>query len=563
MSKLLPQIKCPADLQTLSDEQLQALAQEIRDELVRVLTTPPGPLRQQPRRRRALPGPAPDLRLLPRPPDLGHRPPDLSPQADHRPATPACTRSGPRAGLMGFPNPAESPFDLFMTGHAGCSLSTALGLKVGDDLLGQHRPPRGRRHRRRRLALRHRLRGVQPRQRPEEEAAGHPERQQDVDLPARRRPGRLPRPRRMTGLYNDWNKRVEPALAHHPPGRRTGRSALEQFKTRSRPSSTTACSSRNWASSTSGPIDGHDLHGLRKILRDLKHADRSGVAPRPDQQGARLRAGRRGPGQVHTPPAVSASRAGPEGRAAQERRRPGLHRRRQRRAARGHAGRPQGRRDHRRHVRGEQAAEGPRDLPRRSSSTSASARATRWPSPPAWPRPACGRSSTSTARSSSAASTRSSRKSASRTCRSSSPSTAPAWSGPTVRRTTASFDLAYMRLFPNMVVHGPGRRGGRRPDARVRSRAPRAGLDALSQGEPRDGRPGRTPRRIELGKSEVISWGEDGCFIAYGTLLSNCVAAAKETQGRRFGHRRHQRPLRQAARHGKRSSRPWRRCRSW
>ena len=41
-----------------------------------------------------------------------------------------------KGGLMGYPNPAESPFDLFMTGHAGCSISTVLGLKTGDDLLG-------------------------------------------------------------------------------------------------------------------------------------------------------------------------------------------------------------------------------------------------------------------------------------------------------------------------------------------------------------------------------------------------------------------------------------------
>ena len=26
-----------------------------------------------------------------------------------------------KGGLMGYPNPAESPFDLFMTGHAGCA----------------------------------------------------------------------------------------------------------------------------------------------------------------------------------------------------------------------------------------------------------------------------------------------------------------------------------------------------------------------------------------------------------------------------------------------------------
>ena len=46
-----------------------------------------------------------------------------------------------RGGLMGYPNPGESPYDLFMTGHAGCSVSTALGLKCGDDLV---RPAEGR-----------------------------------------------------------------------------------------------------------------------------------------------------------------------------------------------------------------------------------------------------------------------------------------------------------------------------------------------------------------------------------------------------------------------------------
>ncbi len=41
-----------------------------------------------------------------------------------------------QGGLMGYPNPAESPYDLFMTGHAGCSVSTVLGLHSGDQLLG-------------------------------------------------------------------------------------------------------------------------------------------------------------------------------------------------------------------------------------------------------------------------------------------------------------------------------------------------------------------------------------------------------------------------------------------
>ena len=41
-----------------------------------------------------------------------------------------------RGGLMGYPNPAESDYDLFMTGHAGCSVSTVVGLRSGDDVMG-------------------------------------------------------------------------------------------------------------------------------------------------------------------------------------------------------------------------------------------------------------------------------------------------------------------------------------------------------------------------------------------------------------------------------------------
>ena len=36
---------------------------------------------------------------------------------------------------MGYPNPVESDYDLFVTGHAGSSVSTVLGMKAADDLL--------------------------------------------------------------------------------------------------------------------------------------------------------------------------------------------------------------------------------------------------------------------------------------------------------------------------------------------------------------------------------------------------------------------------------------------
>ena len=35
-----------------------------------------------------------------------------------------------KGGLMGYPNPAESPYDLFMTGHAGCSVADRPGTEV-------------------------------------------------------------------------------------------------------------------------------------------------------------------------------------------------------------------------------------------------------------------------------------------------------------------------------------------------------------------------------------------------------------------------------------------------
>ena len=40
-----------------------------------------------------------------------------------------------KGGLMGYPNPHESDYDLFMTGHAGSSISTVMGLKYGDNLI--------------------------------------------------------------------------------------------------------------------------------------------------------------------------------------------------------------------------------------------------------------------------------------------------------------------------------------------------------------------------------------------------------------------------------------------
>jgi len=135
MPEVLPRITCPADLQTLTDAQLAQLTQEIRDELVKVCQSRPAHF-------------ASNLgvvelclalhltydftrdRLIW---DTGHQIYPHKLVTGRYPRFPSMRTKG---GLMGYPNPAESPFDLFMTGHAGCSVSTVSGLKAGDDLLG-------------------------------------------------------------------------------------------------------------------------------------------------------------------------------------------------------------------------------------------------------------------------------------------------------------------------------------------------------------------------------------------------------------------------------------------
>lgn len=134
--ELLSRIESPADLRLLSDDQLAQLAGEMREALCDVVSNRTAHF-------------ASNLgvvelclalhlvfdfsrdRLIW---DTGHQiyPHKLLTGRYHE--FPTMRQKG---GLMGYPNPHESPYDLFMTGHAGCSVSTILGLKTADDLIGE------------------------------------------------------------------------------------------------------------------------------------------------------------------------------------------------------------------------------------------------------------------------------------------------------------------------------------------------------------------------------------------------------------------------------------------
>src|SRR5580693_4336274 len=135
MNELLSRIDVPADLKKLSPPELEQLAGEMRDALCQVVSNRTAHF-------------ASNLgvvelalalhlvfdfskdRLIW---DTGHQ---IYPHKLLTGRYAEFSTMRQQGGLMGYPNPAESDYNLFMTGHAGCSVSCALGLKVGDDLTG-------------------------------------------------------------------------------------------------------------------------------------------------------------------------------------------------------------------------------------------------------------------------------------------------------------------------------------------------------------------------------------------------------------------------------------------
>ncbi|MEN6458870.1 MAG: 1-deoxy-D-xylulose-5-phosphate synthase [Thermoguttaceae bacterium] len=141
MDPLLSTIHAPADLKRLSDAQMAQLAGEMREALCRLAETRTAHFASNMG--------VVELTLALHTTfdfsqdrlvwDIGHQ------VYPHKLVTGRYERfqtMRSKGGLMGYPNPAESDYDLFMTGHAGMSVGTALGLKCGDDLL---RPQENRR----------------------------------------------------------------------------------------------------------------------------------------------------------------------------------------------------------------------------------------------------------------------------------------------------------------------------------------------------------------------------------------------------------------------------------
>ena len=268
-NSVLDRIKAPADLKELTDPELEQLAEEMRSELIGVLG-----------RRSAhfasnlgvvelclalhLAFDFTDDRLIW---DTGHQ---IYPQKLITGRADKLHTIRTKGGLMGYPNPAESPFDLFMTGHAGCAPSTALGLKIGDQMAG--RPDR------------HSVAVIGDGALPSGivfEAFNHASGLKNKLLVILNDNKMSICPRvggiaeyldraRMSSTYNDWNKRVKWLLPNIPLVGDHAERWFQQLKDAIKASLHHGMLFEELGFVYLGPIDGHDLKTLRNYLERVK-----------------------------------------------------------------------------------------------------------------------------------------------------------------------------------------------------------------------------------------------------------------------------------------------------
>jgi 1-deoxy-D-xylulose-5-phosphate synthase len=523
MNQYLSQIHSPADLHGLSDAQLLQLAQEVRDELIRVLSIRPAHF-------------ASNLgvvelaialhltfdfskdRLIW---DTGHQiyPHKLLTGRHERFST---IRT--RSGLMGYPNPAESPYDLFMTGHAGCSISCALGLKMGDELLGQ-----GDRHSVAVIGD-----GALPSGIVFEALnnAGGLKRKllvilNDNEMSICPRVGALARcldGARLTNFYRGSKRGIRDLLSHIPLIGGMATHALEQLKDGLKAFLTGGMLFEEMGFRYFGPIDGHDLSSLRRWLRDLKNQDGPILLHVLTKKGHGVPQASADPVTYHTPPVFE--KVGPDrsilslkrggSRAYTDAMSSAIHKAMQEdeRVVAITAAMCQGNKLEK--VRA--------DMPARFFDTGiceSHAVAFAAGLAKSGVRPIVAIYSTFLQRAFDQLFQEVALQNLPVTfCLDRAGLTGP--DGPTHH---GAFDISYTRLFPNFVVMAPGDELDVAPmlrfalshDGPVVIRYPKANLERVD----------RPVAPLELGQAEVHDWATDGALIAYGSLFPTCVKAAE------------------------------------
>jgi 1-deoxy-D-xylulose-5-phosphate synthase len=522
MTAILPGIQSPADLEPLSDDQLSQLAQEMRDELVRVLSIRPAHF-------------ASNLgvvelclalhltfdftrdRLIW---DTGHQ---IYP---HKLITGRYQRFETirtKGGLMGYPNPHESPYDLFMTGHAGCSVSCALGLKTGAELVGQDD----------RYSVAVIGDGALPSGIVFEamnNAAGLGKNLlvilNDNKMSICPRVGGLSRcldRARLTNFYQDTMRQLQHLVGKVPLVGGMANQAIHQVRDGLKALLTGGMLFEELGFRYIGPVDGHDIVSLRRWLRDVKDQKGPVLLHVLTEKGHGVPQASQDPVTYHTPPVFE--KVGPE-RTILSLKRGGSKAYTDAASAAIH----QALADDPKTVvitaamcQGNKLEKVRTDFPNQFFDTGiceSHAVAFAAGLAKAGARPIVDIYSTFLQRAFDQLFQEVALQNLPVTfCLDRAGLTGP--DGPTHH---GCFDTVYLRLFPNFVVMAPGDELDLAPmlrfalghSAPASLRYPKANLEKVE----------RDPAPVELGQAEIYEWGTDGALVAYGSLFATCVKAA-------------------------------------
>lgn len=526
MSVLLSRIESPADLHRLSEPELEQLTQEIRDELVRVLTTRPAHFASNL-------GVVElclalhlsyDFRFDRLVWDTGHQ---IYPHKLITGRYKQFHTIRTKGGLMGYPNPAESPYDLFMTGHAACSISSGIGLKAGDDLMGQ--------------SERHSVVVIGDGSLPSGIAyealnnAGELGKKflvilNDNKMSICPRTGSVARAldrARVSSFYRDSKALISDILSKVPIVGNMATQALHQLREGLKATLTGGMLFEELGFRYFGPIDGHDLTQLRKVLRDMKQLDGPVLLHVLTNKGHGVPEASEDPVKYHTPPVIE--KVGPERqilslksggtKAYTDAVSSSIHRvmESDQKVAVITAAMCQGNKLEK--VRA--------DFPKRffdvgiceSHGVAFAAGMAK-----AGMKPIVTIYSTFLQRSYDQIFQEVALQNLHVIfCLDRGGLTGP--DGPTHHGT---YDNSYMRIFPNFVILAPGDEHDVAPmmdfmvahNGPVAMRYPKANLETVE----------RAPAPVQLGQAEVIDWGLDGAIIAYGTLMPECVRVAERVR---------------------------------
>jgi len=532
MTPILSRINSPADLRGLTDDELVQVAQEMRDELIRVLSVRPAHF-------------ASNLgvvelclalhltydfskdRLIW---DTGHQiyPHKLITGRHERFHT---IRT--RGGLMGYPNPAESPYDLFMTGHAGCATSATLGLKVADDLLGKDLPGHDDRY-----SVAVVGDGALPSGIVFEALnnAGHLRKKflvvlNDNQMSICPRVGALAQcldRARLTNFYQGTKRRLKRLLDKLPFVGKMANQAVDQIRDGLKALLTGGMLFEELGFHYVGPIDGHDLPSLRWWLGQVKDYPGPVLLHVLTVKGQGVPQASEDPVTFHTPPVFE--KVGPNRTIVSLKRGGGKAYTDAASAAIYDALRE----DSKVTVMTAAMCQGNKlekvraDFPDRFFDTGiceSHAVAFAAGQAKAGMRPIVDIYSTFLQRAFDQIFQEVALQNLPVTfCLDRAGLTGP--DGPTHH---GVFDITYLRLFPNMVVMAPGDELDVVPMLQfalghagpASLRYPKANLEKVERGF--------TP--IELGQAEILEWGADGAIIAFGSLLPTCVKAAEKLRG--------------------------------